>query len=274
MVRSPKVAIVVLNYLNDNDTVECVESTFSLEGGPYDVIVVDNASTNGAYDRLQKRFEKDSRVTLLRSSKNLGFARGNNLGIRYARRKKKADFVLAINNDTVFTDTAYITKMLEAYEPGVGVLGSQVVLNGGKIQDRYTSCLGLKYCWLREINLCSEVQGASFDFALPREKAIPMLHGAVLLFTSDFFRYYTGLYARTFLYKEEEILYLMCVCHDLRQKYVDTTRIYHKEDQSSELSFGNDHQVKLKFYAQSYKWVLWWRLKAALLGKMPFDINK
>lgn len=274
MVRSPRVAIVILNYLNDHDTVECVESALALEGGPYDVVVVDNASDNGAYERLQKRFASDSRVSLLQAPKNLGFARGNNLGIRYARRKKKADFVLAVNNDTIFTDPAYVTKMLAEYEPGVGVLGSKVVLKNGKVQNEYASCLSLRYCLLREVNLYSAAQGASFDFELPREKAVPLLHGAVLFLTPDFFRYYKGLYARTFLYKEEEILYLMCVRHGLRQKYVETTQIFHKEDQSSELSFGNATQVKNQYYAQSYKWVLWWRLKVALLRKMPLDTER
>ena len=42
MQKKAKVAIVVLNYLNDADTVECVQSIRELEGGPYDVVVVDN----------------------------------------------------------------------------------------------------------------------------------------------------------------------------------------------------------------------------------------
>lgn len=274
MVRNSKVAIVILNYMNDSDTVECVDSTFALEGGPYDVIVVDNASPNGGYERLLEKYDGENHVTVLKTEKNLGFAKGNNLGIRCARKQKKADFVLVVNNDTVFTDPAYVRKMLAAYSQDVAILGSCIYLINGKQQGKYSACFAWEYCWKRCLNFCSEAQGGCFDFRLYKTSSTEILHGSVLLFTPAFFQKYKGFYTKTFLYHEEEILYLMCVRHGLRQKYVETTSIFHKEDQSSELSFGNDHQVKIKFYAQSYKWVLWWRLKVALLGKMPFDIKK
>lgn len=269
MVPNPKVAIVILNYLNDNDTVECVESAFTLEGGPYDIIVVDNASHNGAYERLQQRFGADARVTLLRTPRNLGFARGNNVGIRYARRYKKADFVLVVNNDTVFTNPAYISEMLDACEPSVGIAGSRICLPGEKIQKPYGTYFSWDDCWKKWINLCSETQGGCFDFRPARQQYHIMLHGSALLFTPAFFRRYRGFYPRTFLYHEEEILYLMCLCAGLQERYVDKAEIFHKEDQSSGQSFGNASEVKNKFLAQSYKWVVWWNIKAHLLKKLP-----
>ena len=60
MQKKAKVAIVVLNYLNDADTVECVQSIRELEGGPYDVVVVDNGS--------QGNLAQEKRVADLRSN--------------------------------------------------------------------------------------------------------------------------------------------------------------------------------------------------------------
>lgn len=265
----PKVAIVILNYLNDADTVACVESAFRLEGGPYDIILVDNASANGAYERLQARFGADKRVTLLQAPKNLGFAKGNNLGIRCARRQKKADFVLVVNNDTLFTDPAYITKMLAGYAPGIGMMGSAIRQPNGKIQPRFFKYFAWKSCWYNYLNICSAAEGACFDFPLTQFEKTEILHGCALLFTPDFFRHYRGFYPRTFLYSEEGILYLMCLCRNLRQSYLPDVEIYHKEGGASEVSFSRSSVQTMKFTRQSYKYLLWWRLKAALLRKMP-----
>ena len=56
MQKKAKVAIVVLNYLNDADTVECVQSNRELEGGPYDVVVVDNGPPDDVYAALTAAF--------------------------------------------------------------------------------------------------------------------------------------------------------------------------------------------------------------------------
>lgn len=273
MQKKAKVAIVVLNYLNDADTVECVQSIRELEGGPYDVVVVDNGSPDDVYARLQQHFEAEPRITLLRSPKNVGFARGNNLGITYAKKTQKADFVLVVNNDTILTDPGYITKLLEAYEPGVGILGSKILLPGNKEQNRFGEYLDWKNCFVNFVNFRSRLDGACFDFELDKSKRIKMLNGCSLLFTPDFFRHYKGFFEKTFLYYEETILYLMCMRHGLRQKYLETTEIFHKESQASEISFSDLSRARAQYYAQSYKWVLWWRLKVQLLGKMHCEIE-
>lgn len=68
-------------------------------------------------------------------------------------------------------------------------------------------------------------------------------------------------------------MYLMCLRRGLRQKYLETTEIFHKEGHASEISFSDLSQARAKYYLQSYKWVLWWRLKVQLLGKMPCAIK-
>ena len=88
-----------------------------------------------------------------------------------------------------------------------------------------------------------------------------MLHGCALLFTPDFFKHYHGFYDRTFLYNEETILYLMCQKYGLKQEYVADTYVYHKEDQSSKMSFKNNNSVMSKYRFQGRKYVIWWIIK-------------
>lgn len=254
------VAIVILNYLNYEDTVECVNSILEMQYDISGIVVVDNASDNGSYGFIKKAFKQNKEIHVIKSHKNLGYARGNNLGITYARQKLCAEFVLVVNNDIVFTDREYILKMMGEYKKGVGVIGSKIVLNGSDIQPQMMGFLGLRDCLCRYVNRISETCGSCFDFPVNQGKSVQILHGCALLFTKDFFDKYKGFYPGTFLYMEEHILYLMCELKHLRQAYCQDTEIYHKEDQSSMLSFGNDISVKKFYFSKSEKHVLMWRL--------------
>jgi GT2 family glycosyltransferase len=83
-----------------------------------------------------------------------------------------------------------------------------------------------------------------------------ILHGCALMFTPKFFEYYSGFYPKTFLYCEEEILTIMLKKVGLKQGFVKETMLYHKEDKSSEMSFQNKEQVKLKYLLKSYKHII------------------
>lgn len=91
-----KVAIIIVNYNGLSDTLECIESvnnsTISV-----DIIVVDNASCG---DEIKKIGEKHKNVKIIASSKNLGFAGGNNIAIVYALLNNY-EYIVLLNNDTI-----------------------------------------------------------------------------------------------------------------------------------------------------------------------------
>lgn len=256
-----RVAIVVLNYLNYMDTIECVDSILKMEYPICGIVIVDNGSKNDSYTRLKKKYAKEKKVSLIANKKNLGFARGNNEGIFYARKKLKADFVLVVNNDTVFIEKNYIKSMIQKYEPGVGVIGSKIVLKNGSVQPEMVGYLDFKDIISCNLNMVSLRYGSCFDFPLNQGKATIFLHGCALMFTPDFFKAYKGFYKRTFLYGEEDILYFMCKCKNLRQVYNTETKIYHKEDQSSLMSFQNDKLIHNRYALRSRKYILLWKIK-------------
>lgn len=256
-----KVAIVVLNYLNYADTIECVNSILEMQYQICGVVIVDNGSNNESLFQLKRAYKNRKLIHMIASKKNLGYARGNNLGINYARKKLKADFVLVVNNDTVFMEKEYMNALLENYELGVGIIGSGIYLKNGNLQPPMAAYLDLKDSVVRYVNMLSKQCGSCFDFPTKQGKAVTILHGCALLFTPDFFHKYKGFYRHTFLYEEEAILYLMCKSKGLKQIYVPEVKIYHKEDQSSLMSFQNDKLVIAKYMFQSQKYVIWWEIK-------------
>ncbi len=262
--KDNNVAIVVLNYLNYQDTIECVDSILHNKYTISGIVVVDNGSTNESYQYLYRQYSSNNLVQVIKCKTNLGFAKGNNVGIKYARKHLNAQFVLVVNNDTVFTDNEYLKKLMYHYEDGVGMLGSKIILGNGTEQAPIEECLGLKDTFFAFVNAWTYDRGSSFDFPVNQDVRTQILHGCALLFTPDFFKHYRGFYKRTFLYREEPILFLMCRCRGLQQVYVSETSIYHKEDQSSEMSFQNDASVIGKYSRQSLKYVFWWSLRYTL----------
>jgi GT2 family glycosyltransferase len=118
------VHIVVLNYNGYEDTISCVDSLLKIQYENYKIIVVDNASTND-HSALQQNLP--SEIILLQSGKNLGYAGGNNVGIRWAL-ENDADYVCVLNNDTE-VDPAFLKQLVDFAEanPDCGMVGPAIL---------------------------------------------------------------------------------------------------------------------------------------------------
>lgn len=90
------VFIIVLNWNGKNDTLECLSSLDKLTYQNYQTIVVDNGSSDNSVSAIKQAFPD---IPLIETGENLGFAEGNNVGIRYAQ-KQACDYILLLNNDT------------------------------------------------------------------------------------------------------------------------------------------------------------------------------
>lgn len=77
------VAIILVNYNGYEDTIQCMESFCGVDNGQYTIYVVDNGSSNDSYEIINNYCEHvtDRKIKLIRSSENLGFSGGNNIGI-------------------------------------------------------------------------------------------------------------------------------------------------------------------------------------------------
>lgn len=128
---TPEAIIIILNWNGLKDTLECLRSLEALSYPNFSVIVVDNASTEDPTEILTSEFPN---VNVLRLSKNLGYAGGNNAGIKWGL-EKAADFFWLLNNDTtVPADTLSILVKKANSDQRLGLL-SPVIYNDDDSQS-------------------------------------------------------------------------------------------------------------------------------------------
>lgn len=119
----PRVVIIILNWNNKSDTIECLDSMRDLAYTNYEIVVVDQNSTDGSREAIAAEFPG---VTLIRNEQNLGFAEGNNVGIRYAL-SEGANYIALLNNDAAvdpnfvraFVDAARATPRFDVFGPKI-----------------------------------------------------------------------------------------------------------------------------------------------------------
>lgn len=96
--RFPKIVILILNWNGKKDTLECLSSLQAARQKPkFATLVIDNGSTDDSVAAIRAAFPE---VPILETKENLGFAGGNNAGMRWAL-DKSFDWILLLNNDTV-----------------------------------------------------------------------------------------------------------------------------------------------------------------------------
>jgi len=119
--KNPLLSIIILNYNGGVYTERCLSAIKNLTYPNYEVILVDNAST----DRSEKiANEVFSELKLIKNRKNLGYAGGNNVGIEAA----KGEYILLLNNDTE-VEPDFLEPLVEAFmqDARIGALQSKIL---------------------------------------------------------------------------------------------------------------------------------------------------
>ena len=118
------VTIIVLNWNGLADTSACLESLARLDDGvAHEVLVVDNGSTDGSPSVIRERFPG---VHVVETGKNLGFAGGNNVGLRWAL-ERGSEYALLPNDDTeVAPDFLRLLVEVAGSDPRIGMLGPTI----------------------------------------------------------------------------------------------------------------------------------------------------
>lgn len=245
---------VILHYRTSNDTIECIKSIQKLEGD-YKIVIVDNASQNGSIERVEALFANNDEIVIIKNTKNLGFAAGNNIGYAYARTQIKADMIAVLNNDIVIKQKDFINRIFELYRNSqFHIAGPDIVsLVDGHHQSPVVEKINsiskankelFKYRILRIINKIGlyELMTRQPKKELNRiSVADPMryqenviLHGSFVIFSPLYVSEEECAFRPdTFMYMEEPILYEYCMLKNYKTVFDPSIVIYHKEDSST-----------------------------------------
>ena len=116
-----RASIVIVNWNGKHLLKECLDSVFAQKPGNFEVIIADNASTDGSCDFIRKNYPK---ARLIRNKENLGFAKANNI----AAKSAKGEFLVMLNNDTE-VEKSWLANLLAPLErdPSIGATGSKLI---------------------------------------------------------------------------------------------------------------------------------------------------
>jgi len=177
------VSIIILNWNGWKDTIECLESLYRINYPSYEVILVDNNSSDGSVKMFQKwaqgkektsspikyfeytkeeldtgqylkgkkklnSFPSDKKLFILKNDKNYGFTGGNNIAINQILKEGRSEYILLLNNDTVVSKD-FLTELIRVAKKrkNIGIVGPKIynydIKNSQKIIQSAGSTMNL-----------------------------------------------------------------------------------------------------------------------------------
>lgn len=230
---APLISIITINYNSTEDTLEFLESVYQTSYQSKEVIVIDNASRENPEQVISLRFPL---VTFIRSETNLGFAGGNNLGIKGSRGR----YLFFLNNDTLLPKHFFepIITFMEAHSEA-GMASPKILYPDNKT-IQYVGSVGINPYTGRgkRIALLEEDKG-QYDRCYETDLA----HGAALVVPRVIIDKVGPMPEEFFLYYEEHDW-----CEQIKRAgykvfYIGDSKIFHK----GSVSIGGSHS-SLKVY--------------------------
>lgn len=217
-------SIITINYNGLKDTCELID-TLPLNDETIEVIVVDNASTQDEATELEKRYPL---IIVIRSDKNLGFAGGNNLGIKAAHGK----YLFFINNDTILSQPSALSLLITRIESSaqIGMVCPKIRFTWDKQPIQYAGYTPLSKITLRNKSIgFGEKDNGQYDTPHPT----PYAHGAAMMVKREVIEKAGVMPECYFLYYEELDWSLMIRRAGYEIWYEPSCTIFHKESQTT-----------------------------------------
>jgi GT2 family glycosyltransferase len=108
--ENPLISIIIVNYNGIKFIKRCLNSVLNSDYPNFEVIFIDNASTDGSYELVKESFCSDTRLRIIRNIKNLGSAEGRNIGAKNA----KGDLLVFLDNDTE-VESNWLKEMIKVF---------------------------------------------------------------------------------------------------------------------------------------------------------------
>ena len=273
-----KIAFVVLHYTALNDTIETVNSIREhIDTDDYKIIIVDNCSPDNSWNDLNKLYNADNDIVLIHNEENLGFAKGNNVGFMYAKKNFNPEYIVLSNNDINLFQNNFCSMLDQKFQStNFAVLGPMIINGDGSIntspmrkgimtrqqanraKKRYNRLLTLNKFDLDEVykKTMSVIHKYKPSFTVAErltETKNVEIHGCFMVFSRNYTDKFDGLDPRTFLYAEEDILFLRTQSENLTTLYCPSIAVYHKEGTSTSASNKSNRKKNAFVYKNCIK---------------------
>lgn len=238
---NPLVSILTVQYNQVDMTLQFLESISQIDYDNYEVVVVDNASSQDATRRLQ---EKMPEATIVLSETNLGFAGGNNLGLK----KCSGELVLFINNDTE-VEPDFLSNMIHTWKsiPKIGMMSPRIRYYEPNDIVQYAGATELSSFTLRNRSLgYGEIDRGQFN----RSYSTAFIHGAAMLVPKDVIEKVGLMEQRFFLYYEEYDWCARIKAAGYSIEFCGEALVYHKES----MSVGKVSPLKTYYMTRNRIW--------------------
>ena len=280
----PSVSIIILNWNGWLDTVECLESIYNLNYSNYQVIVVDNNSSddsiqkindytmgklevksnffkydpndkpieiipyNGKNTEISKFSNHNKQLILIKNDINHGFAKGNNIGIEFSLKNLNPQYILLLNNDTV-VDKDFLKILVQEGEndPKIGILGPKMYYYDN---PNVIWCIGGKIDWKLARGIHIGINET--DVGQYAEKMnFDYINGSAILIKRNVLEDIGLLDEKYFLYFEETDLALKASKKGYNNSYIPNAKIWHKVSKSGG---GIKKEIGL-YYITRNRWI-------------------
>jgi GT2 family glycosyltransferase len=202
--KTAVVSIILVNYNGADVVLDCLRSLLKyLHTIPYEIIVVDNASTDGSAALISEHFPT---IQVLKQKDNQGFGTGNNVGAKQA----KGEFLFFLNTDTLLTsDVLPPLVMLMKEHPEIGVIGTKLLNADGSLQLSIASEISIagEYQTLKQLKQYTvPQQQKTIEQKFAQTQVVDIVIGAAFFIRRALFEALKGFDEAFFMYFEESDL--------------------------------------------------------------------
>ena len=221
-------AVILVNWNGKDVTLDCIQSLRESQDGTFDILLVDNASTDDSIEAITRRYPE---IVIIQNSENLGFTGGNNVGIGYAL-DRSYEFIMLLNNDTFVEKKAVSTLReylisrpeISAVQPKINFHHDRsMIWNAGGKVNKYTGLV--------------QIRGYGNHLSKGRDDFTPgWLTGCCIMSRAEAWRTVGLLNSEYFAYYEDLEWSLRLRRSNLKLDYYPETLVYHIAGATSEES--------------------------------------
>lgn len=274
-----QLSIIILNYNVKHFLEICIKSVQKAIGTiNAEIIVVDNASGDGSKELMQNLFPK---ITYLYQNENVGFPKGNNIGVDYA----KGEYICILNPDTIVAEDTF-ELLLSEYQKlkKPGILGCRLIDGSGQFLPE--SKRGVPTPWVAFTKV------ASFYKIFPKTKLfnkyyaqhvsefetgkVDILVGAFMFMKRDLYIEVGGFDEGCFMYADDIDLSYTVLKKGLQNYYVPLTTVIHFKGESTlkDGKYMNRFKEAMQFFYQKHFKKSWWFNSIMNVGIALFAFKK